>query len=226
MDMKLGVLFSGGKDSCYAIYKAGKEHDIVCLITMASENPDSYMFHTPNIELAKLQADSLNIPLVFGRTKGEKEKELKDLKDLIKKAKEKYKIEGIVTGAIRSEYQASRIQKICDELKLKCVNPLWHKDQVELLNELLQNKFEVIITRVAAYPFDESLLGKKIDEEVIKKLADMQKKYHINPSGEGGEIETFVVNCPLFKKRIEILKFSKKYSNNEGSFTIEKAELI
>jgi diphthine-ammonia ligase len=108
---------------------------------------------------------------------------------------------------------------------LKCINPLWHKDQVELLNELLQNKFEVIITRVAAYPFDETLLGKKIDDAVIKKLADMNKKYQINPAGEGGEIETFVINCPLFKKRIEILKFSKKYANNEGSFTIEKAEL-
>jgi diphthine-ammonia ligase len=223
--MKLGILFSGGKDSCYALYKAKKEHEIVCLITMASDNPDSYMFHTPNIELTKLQSEALDIPLISGITKGEKEDELKDLKDLIKKAKEKFKLDGIVTGAIRSEYQATRIQKICDELKLKCINPLWHKDQIELLNELLENKFEVIITRVAAYPFDEKLLGKKIDEEVIKKLADMNKKYQINPAGEGGEIETFVTDMPLFKKKIEIEKFSKKYANNEGSFTIEKAEL-
>lgn len=223
--MKLGVLFSGGKDSCYALYKTRKEHDIVCLITMASDNPDSYMFHTPNIDLTKLQSEALSIPLFSGKTKGEKEKELKDLKDLIGNAKTEYKLQGIVTGAIRSEYQATRIQKICDELKLECINPLWHKDQVELLKELLQNKFEVIITRVAAYPFDETLLGKKIDEAVIKKLVDLQQKYQINPSGEGGEIETFVTNMPLFKKRIEIKKSSIKYSKNEGSFTIENAEL-
>jgi diphthine-ammonia ligase len=74
--MKLGVLFSGGKDSCYALFKAGKEHEIVCLITMASDNPDSYMFHTPNIEMTKLQSEALDIPLISGRTKGEKEEEL------------------------------------------------------------------------------------------------------------------------------------------------------
>src|SRR3989344_2330435 len=122
--MKLGVLFTGGKDSCLALHK--KRNEVVCLITMISENPDSYMFHTSNIEITKLQAKAMNLPIIIGKTFGEKEKELIDLKELIKKAIKEYKIEGIVTGALFSEYQSSRIENICKELKIKCINPLWH----------------------------------------------------------------------------------------------------
>src|SRR3990167_1788453 len=107
--MKLGVLFSGGKDSTFATLLAKKEgYEISCLISIASENKESYMFHTPSIEKTKKQAEVMKIPLIFQKTKGKKEDELKDLKSAIKKAKEKYKILGIVTGAVESVYQASR----------------------------------------------------------------------------------------------------------------------
>lgn len=223
--MKLGVLFSGGKDSCYALYKASGEHEIACLLSIHSENPDSYMFHTPNTHLTELQAKSLNIPLLTRTTKGEKEKELEELKELIKEAKEKYKIQGIATGAIQSVYQSSRIQKICDELDIKCINPLWQRDQIELLNEILREGFEVIITRVSAYPLGKDMLGKRISKELVEKLESYQKKYKINPAGEGGEIETLVIDMPLFKKKIEIKKARKEYANYDGFFIIEEAEL-
>ena len=130
--MKLGVLFSGGKDSAMAAYLAKKEgHELICLITVLSENPDSYMFHTPSIEKTKNQAGVMDLPLLIGKTKGVKEEELEDLKNIIAEAKEKYGIEGITTGALHSDYQATRIQKICDNLKIKCINPLWHKDEFE-----------------------------------------------------------------------------------------------
>ncbi|MCX6706746.1 MAG: diphthine--ammonia ligase [Candidatus Woesearchaeota archaeon] len=223
--MRLGVLFSGGKDSCFALYKASKEHEIVCLMSMRSKNPDSYMFHTPNTDYITLQAESMGIPLLWGTTKGEKEIELEDLISLIKSAVKKYRIEGIVTGAIASVYQASRIQKICDNLNIKCVNPLWQKDQIGLLKELLENKFEVVITKVAAFSLDESFLGKKLDNDIIKKLYDLQSKYKINPAGEGGELETFVTYAPMFRKRIIIKKSKTDYADNLGFFIIEKAVL-
>ena len=97
--MKLAALFSGGKDSTYAMYKVMKEHDVVCLITIKSENPDSYMFHTPNIDLAELQAEALDIPLLTFKTKGEKELELQDLENAIKEAK-KYNNQLLITGSI------------------------------------------------------------------------------------------------------------------------------
>ncbi|MFH2021461.1 MAG: diphthine--ammonia ligase [archaeon] len=224
--MKLAVLFSGGKDSTYALSKAMNFHEIECLITVVSENKESYMFHTPNINLTELQAESMGIPLISAKTKGKKEEELKDLRDAIVQAKALFNIEGIVTGAIESVYQAARIQIICDDLNIWCFNPLWQIDQVKLLHELIENRFEVIISGVFAYPFDESWLGRKIDDKTIKELILLQKKYSINPSGEGGEIETLVLNCPLFKKRLEIVKAQKMYANHSGIIDIMEARLI
>src|SRR3989338_796458 len=104
--MKLGVLFSGGKDSCLAMQKAMQQHEIACLINVISQNEASYMFHVPNIHIAKMQASAIGLPLVQKTTKGIKEKELDDLKDALIEAKAKFQIEGIVTGAIKSVYQA------------------------------------------------------------------------------------------------------------------------
>jgi len=221
----LGVLFSGGKDSVFACYRAMQKETVACLITLVSENEDSYMFHTPNIRKTDLQADAMGLPLLSWPTKGEKEEELQDLKDAIATAKEMYGIEGIVTGAIESVYQAARVQRICRDLDLWCFNPLWQIDQIDYLRLLLSEGFQIIITGVFAYPFDSSWVGAELTQERIRKLEVLQKRYQINPSGEGGELETFVLDGPLFKKRINILRASKAYENYRGRLTIEDMRL-
>jgi len=223
--MKLAALFSGGKDSVYAMHIAKKNHDVSCLITIKSKNKESYMFHTPNINLTELQAESIGLPLLTIETKGEKEKELTDLKNGIKKAKELFDIEGVVTGAISSVYQAARIQKICAELDLWCFNPLWQKDQLELLNELLNEKFKVMLSGVFAYPFSEGWLGRILDQNALLELKEMKEKYKINPAGEGGEFESLVLNCPSFSKEIKVKKAEKKYSNYSGIYDVKEAVL-
>jgi ABC transporter with metal-binding/Fe-S-binding domain ATP-binding protein len=223
--MKLGVLFSGGKDSSLALFKAQESHDVVCLISMFSKNKESYMFHVPNIELTKLQARAIGLPLIQKTTKGEKEKELDDLKEAILLAKERYHIEGIVTGAIESVYQSTRIQRICEDLDLSCLNPLWKKDQIGLLKELVQKGFEVIISGVFAYPLDESYLGKLIDSKMVERLKLVSKKYRLSPAGEGGEFETTVLDAPFFKRRIEIMDYEISYKDNCGVFDIINARL-
>ena len=203
--MKVGILFSGGKDSTYAAWLAKKEgHDIECLMTLISENKYSFMFHTPAIELTKKQAELMNIPLITRETLGEKEEELRDIKKIIEKAMVKYNIKGVVTGALASDYQASIIQKICDEFKIKCINPLLHMNQIELLKKLIKDKFEVIISGVAAYPLDKKWLGRKIDEKFILDISKLAEKYKLNPAGEGGEVESLVVNCPLFREKLKV----------------------
>jgi len=177
------------------------------------------MFHTPSIKKTKLQAKVMEVPLISRTTKGVKEKELKDLKKAILKAKKKYGIEGVVTGAVKSVYQLSRIQKICNELKLKCFNPLWQKDQFELLQELINNNFLVIVTGVFAYPLDENWLGKRIDKKFIREVKELNEKYGISPAGEGGEFETFVLDCPLFKRPLEIR--NKKIFGKDHSWRME-----
>jgi diphthine-ammonia ligase len=221
--MRLGVLFSGGKDSTYAAWLAKKAgYEIECLITIESTNKESFMFHTPAIELTKEQARLMNIPLISRETAGEKEEELRDLKRAIEKAIAKHNIRGIVTGAVESVYQSSRIQKICDELDIECFNPLWQKDQTELLQELVKNKFEAVISGVFAYPLDQKWIGRKINESFIEKIKEMNRKYSISIAGEGGEFESFVVNCPMFKNHIKIKEYNFLGEGNawRGEFVI------
>jgi len=203
--MKSAVLFSGGKDSCLALQYALKAGEVKCLITLVSENTASYMFHTPNISLAAKQAEAIGLPLVLEKTKGIKEEELVDLERAIKRAKAEFGIEAVFTGALASVYQASRVQKICDKLGLKCVNPLWQKDQIELLKEVVHNKFEVFVVGVFAEGL-ETFIARKIDDKFIADIKKVVEKYKINPAGEGGEIETFVADAPFFRKKIVVEK--------------------
>jgi len=219
--MKLGILFSGGKDSVYASYLAKKSgHELVCLISVLSKNKESYMFHTPSIEKTKMQAEVMEIPLIVQKTRGEKEKELVDLEKIIKKAKDKFGIQGVVTGAVQSIYQSSRIQKICDRLNLECFNPLWHKDEEEYLNELIKNKFEIVLVGVFAYPLDGTWLGREINENFVKDIKKMHEKYSVSLVGEGGEFETFVLDCPLFKRPLNVVDF-KDFKEGENSWRRE-----
>ncbi len=220
--MRLGILFSGGKDSVYAAYLAKKiyNHELSCLITLDSKNKDSFMFHTPSINKTKYQAKAMNIPLIVEDTLGKKEDELKDLKSAIQSAVKKYHIQGIITGAIQSVYQSSRIQKICNELNIECFNPLWQKDESTYLDELIKNRFKVIITGVFAYPFDNSWLGREINKDFIDDIQKLTEKYHIHPAGEGGEFETFVIDCPLFQHQLKI-KSHKDIKEGSNSYRRE-----
>ena len=224
--MKLGVLFSGGKDSTLALHKAAEKNEIVCLITLVSENKESYMFHTPNIDMTALQAEALGLPLIKKVTEGKPEEELKDLEEAIAQAVKRFKIEGVVTGAVESAYQSTRIQNICDRLNISCINPLWKKNQQALLEELVSQGFEVIISGVFAYPLDQSWLGKEIDKALIERLVLLGKKFGISVSGEGGEIETTVLDAPLFKKKIEVLDSAVEAQCNSGVFIIKNARLV
>ena len=218
--MKLGVLFSVGKDSTFATWLAKKQgHEISCLISIMSENPESYMFHTPSISKTKLQAEAMGIPLIIKGTMGIKEEELNDLEDAIKLSIKEYGIKGIVTGAVESVYQASRIQGICNKLNIECFNPLWQKDQIELLQDLLKEKFRVIVTGVSAYPLNGSWLGREINQDFIFDIKRLNEKYKINPAGEGGEFETFVIECPLFKKPLRVT--GANFSGEENSWRME-----
>jgi ABC transporter with metal-binding/Fe-S-binding domain ATP-binding protein len=216
--MKLGVLFSGGKDSVYAAYLAKQVgNELVCLISIDSKNLNSFMFHTPSIKGVVKQAEVLGIPLILRKSEGEKEYELEDLEAAIVEAVNKYDIEGVVTGAVGSVYQSTRIQKICNKLGIECFNPLWQKNQFELLDDLIREKFEVVVSGVFAYPLDKRFLGRKIDGKFVEEMRELNKKYKINPAGEGGEFESFVLNCPLFSKPLFVKGF-EDVSEGENSW--------
>lgn len=225
--MRLAALFSGGKDSTFALYNAMKEgHEIKYLITISPRRQDSWMFHHPCIKLTKLQAKALDIKQIFRETEGEKEKELEDLKKVLMSVIDD--IDGVVSGAVSSEYQKKRIEKICQELKLKNLNPLWHRNSEELWKEEIQSGFEIIITAVSTDGLDKVWLGKQIDMSTLTKLKQLSEKFRFNISGEGGEFESLVCDCPMFKKKIKILDFNLIWDNktNSGYLEIVKVKLI
>jgi diphthine-ammonia ligase len=224
--MRLGILFSGGKDSTLALHLAAEKEEVVCLITVVSRNAESYMFHTPNINMTAMQAKALGLPLVTVATEGIKEQELADLEKAIAQAKRKFQIDGVVTGAVESVYQSSRVQRLCNKLDVWCFNPLWKRDQKALLETLVEGNFEVVISGVFAYPLDEKWLGKQMDTHLIERLVELQSKYGISPSGEGGEIETTVLDAPLFKKKVEVLDSTICAKGNSGVYFIEHARLV
>lgn len=220
------VLFSGGKDSFYALLKSVKKFNIKCLISLKPLSKESYMFHFPNIDLIKLQGKALNIPSILIETKGEKEKELKDLKKAILIAKKKFKIEALITGSIASNYQKSRIDNICNKLKLKSITVIWKKDPKKVLKDMI-SKLEIIIVGIAADGFDEKWLGRELDLKAFNDLKNLSKKFKIHLLGEGGEFETFVLDAPIFNKKIKIIKAKKIMENkNTGYYIIKKAKLI
>ncbi|MEM2341216.1 MAG: diphthine--ammonia ligase [Candidatus Bathyarchaeia archaeon] len=224
--MRLGALFSGGKDSCLAIHKAQAFHRVVCLISLVPKSEESLLFHFPNVWVTKFQAEAMNLPIIQVETEIGEDRELASLIKALKLAIKRFKIEGVITGAIRSTYQASRFQKICDRLGLWCFNPLWLKSQEELLREVIDSGFDTIISGVFAYPLDRSFLGRRLDANLLRELLDLWRKYGISIAGEGGEIETTVLDAPIFKKRIEVTDYEIYYKGDSGIFKIKYLRLV
>lgn len=225
--MECAVLFSGGKDSTYALYLAMKKYEVKCLLALVSENPESYMFHVPNIKFTKMQAKSLELPLLMEKTEGKKEEELKDLRNLIIIAKKKYKIEVIAAGALASKYQKERIQAVCADLGLELFAPLWGVNAEDYMNEIIKNRFKAVITAVSAEGLDRSFLGNVIDNDVLNKLKGISKKTGINITGEGGEYESFVLDGPIFKKKLVVKDFEIKMEReNTGVYKIKEIKLL
>jgi len=220
--MRVSVLFSGGKDSTYAAYLAQQQGcDIARLLTILPEAEDSYMFHVPNIGLAPLQAEAMGIPIVTRRSAGEKETELEDLEAVMREED----VDGFVTGAIASDYQWSRLNGICHRLGKPLYSPLWRKDQSMLLEDMVHAGFEFMVVGVYAHGFDEGWLGKVITSETIKELERLRDRYRISVSGEGGEIETLVLDGPNFARSLHVEEAEARWRKDSGTYIVRKASL-
>lgn len=217
--MRVVALISGGKDSCYNMLQcAAAGHDIVALANLCPENKDeldSYMYQTVGHHGIELYAEALDLPLFRRSTQGlavhqgpiytpTLQDEVEDLFQLLKLVKDEIEVDAVAVGAILSDYQRVRVENVCHRLGLVVLAYLWRRDQTELLQEMINCKVEAIIIKVAALGLEPSQhLGKTIDE-IKPHLLKMKEKYGLNVCGEGGEYETFTLDCPLFKKSIVI----------------------
>ena len=225
--MKLAALFSGGKDSTYAIYLAKKlHHSVEVLLTLYPHSSESHLLHHPNVTFTSLQSESMKIPqLVEEISSTDAETEFKKLEKLILLAKENYSIEGLVHGGILSKYQKDNFSLICERNNLEIISPLWNKNPESYMKELLEENFEYIISSVSYDGLDNSWLGKIIDKSGLQHLKNLQSKFEFNLNFEGGEAETFVINCPLFEKPLFIQDSSTEWDGYRGRFEILEAKL-
>jgi len=226
--VNLAVLFSGGKDSTYAIFQAKKMgHDVKCLITIIAMSAESHLLHHPNIKATKMQALAMKIPQIFLESKSDDtQNEIEIIKQGLSRAKKEYLIEGIVHGGILSEFQKNKFEKVAHDLELKVISPLWKKDQKLYMQELLDSGFEFLISSISCDGLDESWIGKIITKDNLAELIQKSEKSKFNLSFEGGEAETFVINSPLFSNPIKIIESRKFWDGYRGRFEILETELI
>ena len=220
--MRLAGLLSGGKDSVYAARLTQQEgHTLAYLVSLRSRNPDSYMFHTVNIDLARLQAEAWDVEYREAVTEGEKEEELTDLKNALSELD----IDGVITGAIASNYQRERIDRIAEDLGIKHLSPIWGRNREELIGEMLGSGMKIIFSAVAVHGLDKTWLGETLNMERVSKLKTLNEKFGVDMCGEGGEYESLVVDAPWFSKRIEIVDAEKTWDGVSGRYNIGNARL-
>ncbi len=221
--MGYAALFSGGKDSSLALWKAqslGLPVDY--LVTVYPKRKDSYMFHRPNLHLIPDLSRSIGIELIKVETSGEKEEEIEDLKNRLKGLD----ISGIIIGAVASTYQLERIEKLAKKLSLEVYAPLWNISERDLLEDLLKSGFQTIIVSVSALGLDEDWLGKKIDKRCIERLEKLGDEYGINISGEGGEYETLVLKAPYYDRGFKVTEKKKSWDGKRGKLLIKKLRRV
>ncbi|NQV40601.1 MAG: diphthine--ammonia ligase [Nitrosopumilus sp.] len=225
--MKLASLFSGGKDSTYAIHVAKKQgHEVKCLLSIFPKSDESHLLHHPNMKWTKLQSQSMNIPqLTITSNSNKTDDELSLIENLLQDAKDQFQIEGLVHGGIKSKFQKEKFENVCSKLHLTVIAPLWGTDPEHYMNELIDSKFNFIMTTVSSDGLDDSWLGKTISKSDILSLKHLSEKFGFNLNFEGGEAETFVINCPLFTNSIKINQSQKKWDGYRGRFEIVDAGL-
>jgi len=228
-------LFSGGKDSSWALYRALEDGLNVTNLVTVHPGGDSYMYHVPATELASLAAESIGIDLIEidpgdlgaesaadSGTQGDAE--LEPLEAALGELAAEDGLTGVTAGAVESEFQTSRIEAMCDRLGIDLYAPLWQRDPVELAEAMLDAGFDILMVQVAAAGLDESWLGRRLDADALAELIDLNEQYGVHPLGEGGEFETIVVDGPHMSRPIE-LAWETVWEGSRGHLRITDARL-
>jgi ABC transporter with metal-binding/Fe-S-binding domain ATP-binding protein len=220
--MRIAALVSGGKDSILALHCAQTTGwDVTHLVTVRSRADDSWMFHVPNTRLAPLVAQAVGAQLVVVETAGEKESEVEDLARAI----EGIPVDGFVSGALASEYQRTRLERIGHRLGLRSFTPLWHKTPEQVLATVAHPTWDVRFAAVAAEGLSEAWLGRRLDPAAATELAALRARHGLHMGGEGGEYETLVLDAPCYQKRIEVTRATSVWRRDGGVWRVEEARL-
>jgi ABC transporter with metal-binding/Fe-S-binding domain ATP-binding protein len=220
--MRVAVLSSGGKDSAAAWWWAMcKGWDVTHLVTVRITGGDSWMFQVPGTHLVEHQAKLSGTQWIQVHSKGEQETEIRDLENVLSTLD----IDGVVSGALRSDYQKSRIERMAERLSIKSWTPLWHQSSHSHMHGLIENGFQVFITGVSSEGLGKEWIGRTLDSTSLQELEALSVKYRFNVDGEGGEYETLVTGGPHLSGRLE-LTGTVEWDGRRGTFEIEHVHCI
>ncbi|ELZ85683.1 hypothetical protein C453_07698 [Haloferax elongans ATCC BAA-1513] len=235
MESEWVSLFSGGKDSSWALYRALEEGLNVSRLLTVHPSDDSYMYHVPATDLTALAAESIGIEQVNVHpgdldaaaaedSGAQGDAELEPLEAAVSDLQSEFDVAGVTAGAIESEFQTNRIQGMCDRLGIDLFAPLWQEDPWDLGHAMLDAGFEITLIQVAAHGLDESWLGRTLDADALDELAELNDDYGVHILGEGGEFETFVTDGPHMDRPIE-LEYETVWERTRGHLDITDAYL-
>ena len=222
------ALLSGGKDSNYALYRALREgYEPACILVVRSDRPDSWMFHTPHVDLALLQAEAMGLrdKVVSVRVSGVKEREVEELYRAMRKSHDRIGFDVIVVGALASRYQYERIKRIADSLGVEVFAPAWLMDPVEYMRRIVSEGIRFIIVKISVMGLPKRLLGVPIVGERLNEVLSLAEKYGFHPAFEGGEAETLVYDAPHYKARLCIEGERREVAMYEYALSIRRAWL-
>jgi ABC transporter with metal-binding/Fe-S-binding domain ATP-binding protein len=222
MSKNVAVLFSGGKDSSYALARADEEHGdgddggVDTLVSVKAREA-SMMYHVPTFELTSLIAGAA------GKEHAVYE-EGDDALEPLREAVTEIEPDVLAAGAVASEYQMSRVERVCEEFGVETYAPLWGANPEDALREIT-SEFEVIVTAVAADGMDETWLGRELDAEAVDEILHLRDEKGVHPMGEGGEFETLAVAGPHMDGRLRV-KYEKDWDGVRGSLRVTDAEIV
>jgi ABC transporter with metal-binding/Fe-S-binding domain ATP-binding protein len=215
---KLLCLSSGGKDSILALHIAiqKQQSEIAGIITMLPEDNESMLYHTFNVHFVKKIAESIGIRWFGIQAKKD------DEEDALRRALLNIDSDILISGGIASNYQKRKFDKIAEEAGMKHIAPLWGWNSTEIFSKILDLKMDVLIVGVSAYGLNQEWLGLHLTEDGIKTLLKLAMKYRFDPLGEGGDLETFVLDAPIYKQRLIISSCLKKWLGDRGMLEINE----
>ena len=221
--VRVASLFSGGKDSVYATYVAMQRGwEVSHLISIRPADPESMLYHVPNVHLTRLHGEALGIPVVEETAERGGPEEL----DALRRAFARTPVDGVVVGSIASDYQAHRVNRVAAALGLRVFAPLWRLDPRTLVRDYLRAGLQIVVSSVSAAGLDASWLGRTWDPGVVGDLLRLHAERGVHPCGEGGEFETLVLDAPFFRERIQIEGASTLWDGASGTYRVEKARLV
>ncbi len=192
--------WSGGKDSCLACYRALKQgFKIKYLLNFISRESKRCCFHGIESRLIKLQAELIGISLVQKEVTADMQEYEKEFKAAVSEFKN---IEAMVFGDIYLDEHKIWVERVCQDLGITPVEPLWNDSPQDLVEEFIDLGFKAIVVSAQADKFGKDFVGRQVDKDIIKEL----KSRDICPCGENGEFHTLVIDGPIFKRGIKILK--------------------